>query len=602
MDTGALLHESSNCVVLHALNQPTMVIGSSAECDLVVTGDGVVAEHATVTSRDETCWITATASGGSTLVGTGPLRRGEPRRLRAGDRVTIGSVGFTFLQHDAEERLSRIHQVTALLSQADSRSEIMRRLAKMVFEGLCPSRVLVSEVVRDVERAQTRISLVAERFHDARSSFSQTLLETVISAGEPFVTEDAMSDEKFSGAKSVLRQRIRSAMGVPILDDGQVVGLIYVDELGRRRTFTHADFELLIAVAQLAASVLRTNLQRTQLSVMREGATPLLIGDSPPMRAILDKARAVARYGSTGKASVLLGGESGTGKEILARTLHELSPRQSGPFVTVNCAALPDNLIESELFGYVKGAFTGATKSTRGKFQLANGGTLFLDEVADMSLATQAKVLRAVELGEFTPLGTERCETTDCWIISATNKDLRDAIDAGNFREDLFYRLNLLEMVLPPLRERVADIPLLATHFLERFAREIRRPMRGVTTSAMEALQRYSWPGNVRELKNEIERATILAAGPVIALDDLSSRVGNRPGPAAAATAAGDVGDLKSAFASLDGLERGYIVTALTETGGKLVAAAELLGISRVMLNTRIARHNLKDLLATLKE
>ncbi|MGH9866626.1 MAG: sigma-54 interaction domain-containing protein [Candidatus Polarisedimenticolia bacterium] len=245
-----------------------------------------------------------------------------------------------------------------------------------------------------------------------------------------------------------------------------------------------------------------------------EGVCPGIVGRSA---AIVRLTRLIMKVAAS-HVNVLIEGESGTGKELVARAIHLASPRAGGPFLGENCAALSESLIESELFGHVRGAFTGAERDRRGLFALADGGTLFLDEVGDMSQRIQAKLLRVLQEGEFRPLGGRDLVRTDLRIISATNRRLQEMVEAGTFRGDLYYRLNVVGLRLPPLRERSEDVPLLAEHFLARVRGGVRR---GISKEALEMLSRYVWPGNVRELQNVIERAAVLAPGPVIGVDSL---------------------------------------------------------------------------------
>ncbi|HWP34040.1 MAG TPA: sigma-54 dependent transcriptional regulator, partial [Thermodesulfobacteriota bacterium] len=257
----------------------------------------------------------------------------------------------------------------------------------------------------------------------------------------------------------------------------------------------------------------------------------VLIGVSPAMQEVYKQIGRVAEKDVT----VLIRGESGTGKELVARAIYRHSRRADRPFVIVNCAAIPDSLLESELFGYERGAFTGATGRHAGRFEQADGGTLFLDEIGDLSLATQAKLLRVLQEGEVTRLGGGETRRVDVRVICATNRDLEAALRAGTFREDLYYRLNVITISLPPLRERREDIPLLVAHFLDRFGRELGRPVRGLEPAAMAAAQAYAWPGNVRELENTLKRAVLLAKGPLVTLEDLRLGVEPAAGPPPAA-------------------------------------------------------------------
>jgi two-component system nitrogen regulation response regulator NtrX len=272
---------------------------------------------------------------------------------------------------------------------------------------------------------------------------------------------------------------------------------------------------------------------------------------------------------------VLIYGENGTGKELVARTIHALSRRRGGPFVEVNCAAIPEELIESEMFGHVKGAFTGAMLDRRGKFELADTGTLFLDEIADMSLKTQAKVLRALQEQVVEPVGGATGVRVDVRVIAATNKDLTGEIRASRFREDLYFRLNVIPIFVPPLRDRADDVPRLAEHFMAELAREYGRRTKTFEPAALAVLQRYRWPGNVREMRNVLERLMIMVPGDTIAASDLSFLDGV---PAADDSSGGTIGPLHDAR---DRFERDYILRALAQQQGNISRTAEVLGVER---------------------
>jgi DNA-binding NtrC family response regulator len=306
-----------------------------------------------------------------------------------------------------------------------------------------------------------------------------------------------------------------------------------------------------------------------------------IVGESPALRAVLDLARRVAPTRST----VLLTGETGTGKEVLAALIHRLSPRRDRPLVKVNCAALPETLLESELFGHERGAFTGADRPRIGRFEQASGGTLFLDEVGDTSPATQAKLLRVLQDQEFHRLGGTRILRTDARIVAATNRDLGERVRAGLFREDLFFRLDVIRIELPPLRERTGDIATLAHRFLRDFAGQNPRPVRGFTEGALRRLRAHRWPGNVRELRNAIERAVLMAEGPRIRAEDLASC-----GEALGAPAAAGRGGLPAEGVDLREVQRTLVVAALERAGWVQKDAARLLGVSRRKLNYMIRR------------
>ncbi len=302
----------------------------------------------------------------------------------------------------------------------------------------------------------------------------------------------------------------------------------------------------------------------------------VMIGSSVPMRALRQQ---IAYAGPTG-GRVLIYGESGTGKELVARALHSQSLRVSRPFIEVNCAAIPEELIESELFGHVKGAFTGATQARRGKFERADGATIFLDEVGDMSLKTQSKVLRALEEQRFEPVGSESSVSVDARVIAATNKRLEEEIEHGSFRADLFYRLNVIPFEIPPLRERLEDIPLLVEHFNLEFSLANKRTPKNFSSSGVERMQNYTWPGNVRELRNTVERVIIMHTRNEVDADDLPILSGEAP-PASSY-------NFDSYREAAETYEREYILRKLAEAEGNISRTADLMGIDRSHLYRRM--------------
>ncbi len=341
---------------------------------------------------------------------------------------------------------------------------------------------------------------------------------------------------------------------------------------------------------RIQAVLERQGLRREVRRLRREVGTRYgfgnLLGRSPAMRALLGQLEQVAATRST----VLLMGESGTGKELAARALHYNSDRAERPFVVIDCAAIPETLQESELFGHTRGAFTGAVAAKRGLFEEAHGGTLFLDEVGDLSAATQAKLLRVLQEGTIRRLGDTRTIQVDARIIAATNRDLPAEVRAGRFREDLFFRLNVLPLRLPPLRERPEDIPLLTEHFLRRFAAETGRPVRQIAPPALDCLMAYRWPGNVRELEHAIERAVLLSQGEALEVGDLPPAVQGGGGQGVEEAPL----SLREAVARLNAdLERGLIRRALARTGGNRTEAAVLLGISRRALLYKLKEYGI---------
>jgi len=311
---------------------------------------------------------------------------------------------------------------------------------------------------------------------------------------------------------------------------------------------------------------------REQLESMRPHD---IIGQSP---AIVETLTMIRQAGPS-SATVLLSGESGTGKELLARAIHRASPRAEHPFIAVNCAALPEGILESELFGYERGAFTGADRRREGRFEAAHQGTLFLDEVGEMSPATQVKLLRVLQDGEFERLGSNETLKVDLRLVAATNQDLEKAVKAGKFREDLYYRLNVIHVRIPPLRERSGDIPLLANFFLRRYAKKNDKVVEGVTARAMDAMGNHTWPGNVRELENVIERAVVLSSDTVIDLDDLPQNLTGLASMTSERTMEGR-GVYVPVGTSLEDAERLLLRETLKATGGDKNLAAKLLGVA----------------------
>ena len=330
----------------------------------------------------------------------------------------------------------------------------------------------------------------------------------------------------------------------------------------------------------LSERALRGRIQRQTAAAAEAHALDRLVGRHPRMIEIYKMIGMLAGN----RATVLVRGETGTGKERIARAIHFNSPAAEEPFIAVNCTALAETLLESELFGHVRGAFTGAVESRRGCFELAGAGTIFLDEIGDTSLGLQSKLLRVVETREFYPVGSERPRRSQARVIAATHRPLETLVQAGRFREDLYFRLKVVEVVVPPLRERLEDVPLLAEHLLARVARELHRDVRALSDDALREMASYDWPGNVREIENALTRAAVLARGPVIGVEHLA--LGRSAAvPDSAKTA--PVGD------RLDDAERAHLHRVLERTGWNKRQAVRLLGISRPRLDRLIAKHNL---------
>lgn len=344
--------------------------------------------------------------------------------------------------------------------------------------------------------------------------------------------------------------------------------------------------EILLSIGRaLEQRGLRIELQRLRREIQGRYGFENILGKSDPMRRIFE----IVMHISDAPANVLITGESGTGKELIARAIHYHSGRSRGPFIPINCAAIPENLLESELFGYLQGSFTDARKDRKGLFQEASGGSLFLDEISEIPVNLQAKLLRVIEDKEVRPLGASRGEKVDVRILAASNRDLDQLVGEGRFRQDLFYRLNVVRIQLPPLRERSEDIPILAEHFIQKFSGKTKRRVQGLTEEALAAILNYHWPGNVRELEHTIERAVLLGKSELISATDLPPQL-----------LAKDRNEVSLAEAlskgySLKNLERDYIKKVMESTKGNKTEAASILGVDRTTLYRKLEEAKIKN-------
>jgi Nif-specific regulatory protein len=409
---------------------------------------------------------------------------------------------------------------------------------------------------------------------------SSSVVKSVLQSGEAVLTFDAMSDERFESSVSIMAQKILSIICIPLRAGERISGAVYLDSSKSRKAFTEDALKFLTVFGSLAAIAIE-NAQRISLlekeNVRLKNEVDIthlfgnIVGKSAKWKKVLEIAQRVLDV----DAAVLITGESGTGKEVIARAIHENGTRKSQPFVTVNSSALPENLIESELFGHIKGSFTGASSDKKGLVEVANNGTLFLDEIGDLPLALQAKILRLIQEKEYRRVGDTKNRTADIRIIAATNKDLKEEVKTSRFREDLFFRLNVIGIHLPPLRERKDDIPLLASYFVKRAAENYKRPIEGIHPEAMQLLLANQWQGNVREFQNLIERAVVLCRGITLTKDDFLFD-------------SNDQSALQKNAVTLADFERQLIESTLEEMNGNRTRTAEKLGVSLRWLQYRI--------------
>jgi transcriptional regulator with GAF, ATPase, and Fis domain len=445
-------------------------------------------------------------------------------------------------------------------------------------------------------------STVAERLRQLRMPADKGIAGWVLQQGQSLLVADVRRDSRFySEVDQQTGGDTRSILCAPLRTQRGIIGVIECINK-HEASFTESELTFLEALAgSIAVAIENARLYQTlKLSEARLRDEVALLARERPVRQrfaeivgsgpAMEKVFRLLESAIGSPITVLLQGETGTGKEVIARAIHFEGPRRDKPFVAVNCGAFPESLLESELFGYRKGAFTGANVDKRGLFEAADGGTMFLDEIGDTPPTTQVKLLRVLERGEFIPVGDTQVHKVDTRVTSATNKDLLAEVRAGRFREDLYYRLSAFPIHVPPLRERREDIPLLVAHLLKRLTDKWGKREVTVTREAVDCLARYSWPGNVRELEHELERAVTLAGdATALQLEHFSDRVLGAPTGSARVRLAGSLRQAREAF------ERDYVAQALRTHRGNVSHAARALGISRVMMQRKMKEYGLRS-------
>jgi transcriptional regulator with GAF, ATPase, and Fis domain len=511
-------------------------LGAAPENDIVLP-DPLVGDAFAHILFDGQTYTIATLSRRSDLIVNGKKRK--KHKLSHDDKLVVGAIELRFSLIDAQapvedEAADTVAEIDAYRKLFDFSAKLMEKHdLEELLEALMDSVVEITSadkgflILMDGDQMHVKVArnLMRENIADAVSQLSDSIVAKVIKTLKPVIISDAMNDEEFAGSKSIMKLRLTSVICVPLLDRGKLIGLIYVGndsvvdlfqpETMQILTVFAAQASLIVANALLLDHLRVDNRQLTQrLEQIRFGE---IVGTSAPMQEVFKKVEKVA---ST-DISVLITGETGTGKELIAREIHARSPRVRAPFVTINCGAIPENLLESELFGHVKGAFTGAVANKQGKFQAAHGGTLFLDEIGEMPLNLQVKLLRAIQEKIIIRVGDTRPEPVDIRIVAATNRNLEEEIQSGRFREDLYYRLNVVNIHLPPLRDRQEDVVVIARYLLGRYAKEYDSKVKGFSPNATVGIRKHHWPGNIRELENRIKKALVLAESTMIGPDDL---------------------------------------------------------------------------------
>ena len=612
---------------VYALEKAEVSIGRSSTNDIAVADLSLSRHHSAIRCEEGVYWVSDLDSNNGTFVNGAPVTR---RQLTHGDRIAIGDSVFLFLVGDDQDpasmvdsrisvgetiQLSReeafyLHpeqfalsgapttrlvrdlqlllQIGNLIAPAKSVQALARQLLELILEAVPAER----GAILFVEEGENHISTVygwdRRAGADLHVPISATVIDRVLKEGAAISSSDARYTQAIGGAESLRSRGVKSVLAVPILRQDRVLGVIYLDSSDPAVTFDIGHLQLLTAVSGIASLALE-NLRHLEALTEENrrleaevGLEHSMVGESAPLRETI---RLIGRVAPT-DSTVLIFGESGTGKELAARAIHQNSARAKKPFLALNCAVLSESLLESELFGHERGAFTGAIAQKKGKLELADGGTVFLDEVGELAPSLQAKMLRVLQEREFERVGGSRPIRVDVRLIAATNRDLSAAIRNNLFRQDLFYRLNVVSLTMPPLRDRREDIALLANHFLQKFSRKVTtRRVRGFSAKARVLLENYDWPGNIRELENVIERAVVLGTGDLIVPEDLPETVLE----AAPATL-----PLDEYHAGVNEARRQIVLRALEKTKGNITQAARLLGIQSTDLHRLIRNLDLK--------
>jgi transcriptional regulator with GAF, ATPase, and Fis domain len=523
---------------VYSLFKKITSIGRSDENDVAIDDPLLADSHAHIHFDGRDFNVTSIDRNGDLSING---KRRKKHRLAHEDVLKIGATELTFSLYDqlaaAAPDIEKTQRTEAVSSYRKLHEFSERLLANyeigQLLESLMDAVIEITSADKGflilLEGAELRVkvarNLRRENLADALEQLSDSIVDKVVKTRRALIVSDALSDQEFKNAMSVMNLKLSSVMCVPLLERGNLLGCLYVGSSQVARLFDESHLEALTIFAAQASLIIRNALLVNELKLdnrlLSEKLEQLRFGDiigaCPAMQEVFRKVQRVA----TTDISVLITGETGTGKELIARELHRRSGRAKGPFITLNCGAIPENLLESELFGHVRGAFTGAVANKPGKFHAADGGTLFLDEIGEMPLNLQVKILRALQEKVVVRVGDTRPETVDIRVLAATNRNLETEIKNNRFREDLYYRLNVVNLHLPPLRERGEDVMVIAKYLLHRYSAEYGGTVKGVSPNAMIAIRKFGWPGNIRQLENHIKKACVLADRALLGAEDL---------------------------------------------------------------------------------
>ncbi|HET6333584.1 MAG TPA: sigma 54-interacting transcriptional regulator [Polyangiales bacterium] len=554
-------------------------VGRAKGNDVAVDHESLSDYHAQVIFDGREFNFSEVDARGEMLLNGKKKRRGK---LVHGDRLTLGNIDLAFSLYDevtaAEQQetstelsgLRKLYDFSQRLMELRSVPDLLSALLDAVIEVTNADKGFVILVEADGPRVAVARNLKHENLIDSVRQLSDSIIKRVIESRKPLIVSDALHDEQWKTSESVMNLKLCSVMCAPLMAQGELLGILYVGNDNIVNLFEEGSLDVLAIFAGQASLILQNALLldslksdfdnlKQKFEMSRFGD---IIGSCPTM---LEVFRTVEKVANT-DISVLITGETGTGKELIARALHDRSDRAEKPFIVVNCGAIPENLIESELFGHVRGAFTGAVATRPGKFQLADTGTLFLDEVGELPLPLQVKLLRALQEKTVIKVGDTKPERVDIRVVAATNRELENEMRAGNFREDLFYRLNVINIHLPALRDRGDDILVLAKYLLQKYAGELGGKVKGYTPNALIAVRKYDWPGNIRQLENRIKKAIVMCDKTLIGVEDLDML------PEA-------VNPIKTLTQAREDFQRRYILEVLERNNGNRTKTARDLGV-----------------------
>ena len=569
---------------VYRIHKKITSLGRSAEADVALPDAQLADSHAHIHFDGQDFNLGTTERDAEIFVNG---KKRAKHRLMHEDRIRLGGIELEFSLYDqpvsepdggdgeaanAAELASyrKLYEFSGKLMASYDLPTLLDQLLDVMIQVSNADKGFLVLIESGEPVVKAARNLRRETISDAVRQLSDSILERVVKTHKPLIISDALRDEEFKNSLSVVNLKLTSVMCVPLLEKGNMLGLIYVGNDNVAQLFDQSHLEVMTVFAAQASLLVRNALLVNDLKLDNRSLQNRIeqirfgeiLGSSPRMQEVFRKVQKVAAT----DISVLVTGETGTGKELIARELHSRSPRAKHPFITINCGAIPENLLESELFGHVRGAFTGAVSNKAGRFQAADHGTLFLDEIGEMPLQLQVKILRALQEKVVVRVGDTRSETVDIRIIAATNRDLEAEIKAGRFREDLYYRLNVVHLHLPPLRDRGDDIVVLARYMVGRYAPEYGNTVRGLTPNAIASIKRHRWPGNIRELENRIKKAVVLADKALLGPEDLDLSPDDLPTILPLA-------DAKEKF------QRDYINEVLTLNNGNRTKTARDLGV-----------------------